>query len=574
MNAGIFGSYLAPIWRNNTPTSISDAAEKIATAYHIANIGQSTTPYAAPLINADKNVLKTFLELGMSINFYGSQTQSTVSTILALAKGAVGGTNEKVKAAEKLATKQLSKLVTGLPIPLAFIGTTLTGLTSSIFSKLKTDSKESNDLLKLLKQLEGVIKMADTQKIGFMVMSTGICLYWLSSRISPVPPMPPCIAPTFGSQVVFPGLPVPLNSDLHDTFKYPQKPEEAIAKFYNSLILHQFTIVGIYGGIIPFFPSPIPGPPIPWFSILNIPFPNIKLPSILDKDGDGKKDPKTSTGSGAGGAGTQTGGQPTGQSGVGGAIGGQGGPSGGTSTGGISSGGQSQVGSSGVGGQGGNQGGGQGGGQGGSQSGGTVGGNTSTSFGNNPSNPSYNPPSSISSFLLEETKKILATMNPNGIAINEDTTYKPYAQLVVEIRENTNLLNNGELEYQYSITIKLDNLAQDKRLNGSKPNLPTAMSEKRVYTFKDVVEGNNSIFSQIITSPKLRAIELMKAPYRSALSFVIGEGLRNYLDKWYGGILPSELKTVAFYATTTIEDAGDRVGSNVFVPLQKFQSLK
>lgn len=571
MNAGIFGSYLAPIWHNNTPKSISDAAEQIATAYHISNIGQSTTPYAAPLINADKDILKTFLELGMSINFYGSQTQSTVSTILSLTRGAVGGSIEKVNDAEALATKQLSNLIIGLPVPLAFIGVTLTTLTSGIFSKLKTDSKESNDLLKLLKQLEGVIKMADTQKIGFMVMSTGVCLYWLSSRLSPVPPMPPCIAPTLGSQIVFPGLPVPLNSDLHDTFKYPQTPDEAIAKFYNSLILHQFTIVGVYGGIIPFFPSPIPGPPIPWFSILNIPFPNIKLPSILDKDGDGKKDTKTPIGSGAG---TQTGKQSNGQSGMGGINGGQGSQLSGTPAGDVSSGGQSQTGSSGVGTPGGNQSSGRGGGSGGSQSSGTVGGNTSTSFGNAPGNSQYNPPSSISSFLLDETKKILATMNPNGIIINEDTTYKPQAQLVVEIRENTNTLNNGELEYQYSITVKLDNLAQDKQLNGSKSNLPTAMSEKRIYTFKDTIEGNNSIFSQIITSTKLRAIELMKAPYRSALSFVIDDGLRNYLNKWYSGVLPQELKIVAFYATTSIEDGSDRIGSNVFVPLQKFQSLK
>lgn len=580
MNVGVFGSYLIPIWHNNTPTSISDAAEKIATAYHISNIGQSTTPYAAPLLNADKSILKTFLELGMSINFYGSQTQSTVSSILAIARGAVGGTSSNVISAERLVARQLASLISGLPIPLSFIGSTLTALIDNIFSKLKNNSKESGDLLRLFKQLEGVIQMADTNKLGFMTMSTGICLYWLSAKISPVPPMPPCIAPTIGSQILFPGLPVPLNSDMYDTFKYPQTPEEAIAKFYNSLILHQFTIVGLYGGIIPFFPSPIPGPPIPWISMLNIPFPNFKLPNILDKDGNGKKDPKTSTSGNhigaTGNIGTTSIGNPTGQLGSSGqsAVSTNTSTSNNVTSSGTSHSGTNQSGNTVS--QSGNATGQTSGGQTGGHVSGRPGGSssTSTTFGNNSSNSRYNPPTSISTFLLDETEKILSTMNPNNIVIDDDVTSAPYAQLVIEIRENTNMLNNGEREYQYSITIKLDNLSQNKQLNGAQLNLPTAISEKRVYTFRDVLEGNNSIFSQIISSPKLRAIELMKAPYRSALSFVIGDGLRNYVDKWYAGVLPEQLKRVRFYATTSIEDNGDRIGSTIFSPLQKFQSLK
>lgn len=578
MNAAIFGSYLRPVWQFNTPKSISEAAERISSAYHISNVGQSTTPYAAPLINGDKTLLKTFLELGMTINFYGGQAQSTISTIVSIAKGAVGGNNEKVQVAEKLAGKYLKSLVVGLPPQLSFIGVTISTLTKGIFAKLKTDSKESSDTLKMIKQLEGLITMVDTTKIGFLIMSTGFCLYWLSSTISPVPPMPPCIAPTFGSRVVFPGTPVPLNSDLYNTFKSPQTPDEAIVKFYNSLILHQFSIIGIYGGIIPFFPTPIAGPPIPWFSILNIPFPNIKLPKILDKDGDGKKDPKTprsgsgATGGSAGGTtGGQSGGQGGTQMGTGGVGGGQ---QGGTQTGGQQGGGQTggqSGGNTNVGGGGTSTGGGYVG-QGGT---GTVGsGNSSTNFENNPSNAAYNPPSSISTFLRDETLKILSSMNPYGVTLNTDVNYKPLVQLVVEIRENTNLLNNGETEYQYSITVTMGNLAQNKRLNGSKPNLPFSIGESRKYTFRDVVEGNNSIYTNIIMSPKLRAIELMKGPYRSALSSVIGEQVKNYIDKWYGGQLPSQLQTVSFYASTTIADAGDRIGSNEFIPLQKFNALK
>jgi hypothetical protein len=59
------------------------------------------------------------------------------------------------------------------------------------------------------------------------------------------------------------------------------------------LIAHQLTVGGVYLGVIPFFPSPIPGPPIPWFSMLNIPFPSINLPEILGgKDSKGSENQK------------------------------------------------------------------------------------------------------------------------------------------------------------------------------------------------------------------------------------------------------------------------------------------
>ena len=67
MNAATFNALLTPYFESQLPKSRSDAADAIATAYHLSNIGQTTTFFGAPLLNADKSILKTFIELSLDI---------------------------------------------------------------------------------------------------------------------------------------------------------------------------------------------------------------------------------------------------------------------------------------------------------------------------------------------------------------------------------------------------------------------------------------------------------------------------------------------------------------------------
>lgn len=286
MNQGLYQSYLTPQFQFHLPKSRSQAAEAMATAYHISNIGQTTTPFAAPMITADKTILKTFIELSLDINFFGGQVQSTVSQVIQTIRGAIQaaeqGAKDVVKTIQKKVNGIIDGLVSALPAPLIFLGPVLKSLVGGIFKDLlETITSPLKEVFKCLKKLQGLVDLLDVSKIAYLVMSTGYCLYWLTARMSPVPPMPPCIGPTGGTIVLLPGLPTPLNSDLAKTFTKGNTVIQAIGKLYNSLITHQLTVAGVYLGIIPFFPSPIPGPPIPWFSMLNIPFPNINLPGIL-----------------------------------------------------------------------------------------------------------------------------------------------------------------------------------------------------------------------------------------------------------------------------------------------------
>ena len=286
MNQAIYQSYLTPQFQLHLPKSRSEAAEAMANAYHLSNIGQTTTPFGAPMLNADKSILKTFIQLSLDINFFGGQVQSTVSEVIQTIRGAIQAAQQGLKDGVKFVQKKVNGIIDGLvgvlPAPLAFLGPILKSLVSEIFKDLlETVGDPFKEVFKCVKKLQGLVDLLDVSKIAYLVMSTGYCLYWLTARMAPVPPMPPCVGPSGGTLILLPGLPTPLNSDLAKTFTKGNTVIQAIGKLYNSLIAHQLTVAGVYLGIVPFFPSPIPGPPIPWFSMLNIPFPNINLPEIL-----------------------------------------------------------------------------------------------------------------------------------------------------------------------------------------------------------------------------------------------------------------------------------------------------
>jgi len=186
MNVNLFKSILRPYWGSWGVNGFDDAADKIATAYELSNIGDSAPFFGAKLIRGDKDTLKKFISLGLQVNFYLKSTDP------------------------------------------------------------------------------------DSVEPGFTLMSTGFCLYWLNSTWSPLPPMPPMIAPTTGIQVLIPGLPKPLDKALKNTFKQ-KSIEESLSDFSNALVLHLLTIGGTYSGLFypPGSPTPIPLV-LPWTSLLSV----------------------------------------------------------------------------------------------------------------------------------------------------------------------------------------------------------------------------------------------------------------------------------------------------------------
>jgi|694.fasta_scaffold05388_5 hypothetical protein len=182
MNVDLFKSLLKSYWESNSTTDFDDAAEKIATAYHLSNIGSTQTFFGARLINGDKDTLKSFLSLGMKVNFL-----------------------------------------------------------------LKFKSKDVTP--------------------GFKLMSLGFCLYWSSAVFSPVPPLPPIIAPTTGVKVIFPGVPLGLDKGLKESFDNTTI-DATLDSLSTVLKLHLLTISGIYAGttLVGTVPTPMV---LPWTSLLG-----------------------------------------------------------------------------------------------------------------------------------------------------------------------------------------------------------------------------------------------------------------------------------------------------------------
>ena len=73
MNAELFKSTLRPFWRSWGVSDLDDAADKIAMAYELSNIGDTAPFFGAKLIKGDKDTLKQFLSLGLKTNFYLTQ---------------------------------------------------------------------------------------------------------------------------------------------------------------------------------------------------------------------------------------------------------------------------------------------------------------------------------------------------------------------------------------------------------------------------------------------------------------------------------------------------------------------
>jgi len=280
-------------------------AKALANAYHLANVGQTTTPFGAPLINADKESIQTFAKISFDINFYGSKVKSTGFTILAvidnILKSLQGGSKIDVSFITSILNSEVDGLFKSLPKLLQFLKPIIRGLVDSLISTVISDflnaipgqdtfKKAISTITKISNKVKGIIESIDVQGIAATVMATGFCLYWLSAKFSPMPPMPPCIAPTSGVTVILPGFPIPLNSDIKNMATKNNTTSSAISEYYNALIKHQLTVVGFYLGSVPTPIGIVPAPPIPWISLLSMPLPEIKLPKILDTNLDGIKD--------------------------------------------------------------------------------------------------------------------------------------------------------------------------------------------------------------------------------------------------------------------------------------------
>lgn len=447
---------------------------------------------------------------------------------------------------------------------------------------------------------------------GFTLMATGFCFYWLGSTFTPFPPMPPMFAPSPGASVIFPGVPVGFDKALKETFDNTEV-ESALTSFANALIAHQLTIVGIYAGLAPAAPSPIPLV-LPWTSILSIPGISPKVPDILsntDTDGDGTPDyldddidgdgipndqdddkdgdgiPNDEEPGSISGGGVTTGGG-TGTGAGGGSTGG-----GGTGTGGGTGGGGTGTGA---------------GGAGGGETGQDDFFDATTGFDTRPDterifkvsddfasgrprplNEIYvNQDATTQEYFANITREKLSRnrFKPTLVVDSRQILSVPsigyrdnFLQLVVTVRERTLLLNDGNTQYQFYVESEMLNSGlftyYDRPTKQFLP-IPNQIGIRRsAFSFPDVIESDNSIYAGPpfnVSSPKQRGLELMKVPYGRILDDVLGY-FNEYIDTWFDGRLRGKLQKVDFLFTTQPDQDFVPFGNQVFTKMEKFVNL-
>lgn len=122
-----------------------------------------------------------------------------------------------------------------------------------------------------LTSFTSIEKTGTVSPVMYIPAATSIVTFWTSVLINPLPPPIGYVSPTTGNQILFPGLPTPLNNDIYSALS------DSATSVPNGLLIatklvtgfsnHLKTISGIYNGLIPATPSPIPGPPFPWTGI-------------------------------------------------------------------------------------------------------------------------------------------------------------------------------------------------------------------------------------------------------------------------------------------------------------------
>jgi hypothetical protein len=531
MNVELFKSLLRPYWNTWSVNNLDDAADKIATAYDLSNIASSGPFFGAKLVKGDRQTLKTFLSAGLNVNF-------------------------------------------GLQV-----------------------------------------KPPDITP-GFTLMATGFCMYWVGSIFTPLPAMPPMVAPTTGCQVLFPGIPVGFDMELKRTFDNTDV-EQALTSFANSLVKHQLTIMGIYSGLVPSVPSPIPLV-LPWTAMLSIS--GISIPSINLGGGEPDGEPDGGTGGGTGGGPTppQTGKDQDGNdietlNGLNDVI--AKGESDATNqtqdkvnlivdnlkrmindalTSGkiiprkanellarannIKSGLADPY------------------------------FDASTGFDNSPddkyidyinlgSDGNLRPIDDIYVNQDQTTQEFFGNIirqklsqnrfKPNLIVDSRQRTknrfesgYRnSYLGIVMELREQVIRRTDGTDEYQFYITLDMQNVGLFPFWDSTQAKFVDAPNmiglPKSIFTFRDPIESPSSIWAGPpfnISSPKQRGLEIMRGPFEQILDEKIAE-LNQYIDRWFKGRLRKKLQTIDLYLTTEPRQDFNPFGNQVFTKMNRFVKL-
>jgi hypothetical protein len=117
------------------------------------------------------------------------------------------------------------------------------------------------------------------EKSHFNTLSGELISFWENVTWNPLPPPPLYAGPDpTGLPLINPGINIQFAGDaevisslLNDVFSPPPLPSSSgivfATRLANAFQAHMYSINGFYKGLVPGFPTPVPGPPFPWVAI-------------------------------------------------------------------------------------------------------------------------------------------------------------------------------------------------------------------------------------------------------------------------------------------------------------------
>lgn len=152
---------------------------------------------------------------------------------------------------------------------------TIPMIPGSFILKLSDASSLKEEMVNVFKKIKEENKI---EKETFNSFSAQLIDFWKKSSWNPIPPPPgyvgpdPAAGPFAGVNVSFGGDLNYTSTLFYNAFNGPVIPGPGGIIFATSLSAafqsHLYSVGGSYRGLIPGFPSPVPGPPFPWQSII------------------------------------------------------------------------------------------------------------------------------------------------------------------------------------------------------------------------------------------------------------------------------------------------------------------
>jgi hypothetical protein len=256
----IFQNELESILKLKQSTDFSDFADKFSSAFSRSTLNLATTSFGQPLVygnyNSIKLAIKLFLDFNRNIESNLERLRQSLNELTKFLETINVETAEELKVPDTLH-----------PFLKTAIKPKIQDINKSIQQLKESGNQEVEQLTAKINSFKNYVDNLNLAMVPYIFLEYSFISFWLTSKFAATPPVPPTIAPLFGTIVLFPGVPGILSIAFKTAFtsKDPSNAASIITQGFQS---HSKTITGTYSGLIASPTGPIPSPPIPWIGVI------------------------------------------------------------------------------------------------------------------------------------------------------------------------------------------------------------------------------------------------------------------------------------------------------------------